>query len=114
MRSLYAAIILVVMAVFFPAWAANDITGTPWKIDTAGSSLIVTGDVYITCVKWVSPSSSAADQVVIQNSSSRTIWAEVAPGAQFSSQECFPTPLVFTGGLKVTTLGSGTVYLYAK
>lgn len=88
---------------------ANSLADSPWSIDTAGGSLLVTGNVRLKRIRWVG-ATTVGHQAVIQDANNRIVWEEVAPGANFSTSE--DGEFFFAGGCKVTTLGSGKLYLY--
>lgn len=108
---LVVALWLAVLVSVTTAQAANDLSNEPWVLDTASGSLVVTGDVRVSCIKWVG-GGSAGQQAVLQDAANKTIWEEIAPGANFSSHEC--GMYFFKGGLKIPTLGAGKVYIYVR
>jgi hypothetical protein len=93
------------------AEAVNNFAANPWMIDTPGAGNVQSGDITVLCIRWVG-ASTAGHQAVLQDNNSRTVWEEVAAGANFSTSEC--SNFFFSGGLKVPTLGSGKLYLYVK
>ena len=107
----YASVALLVALVLFvaPARAANDFSISPWVLDTAGAGVVMSGNIKVGCVRWVG-ATTAGHQAILRNDAGKIVWEEVAAGSNFSTSEC--VPLFFEGGLRVTTLGSGKVYLY--
>lgn len=87
---------------------ANDLTRTPLKIDTAGSSMIRSGPVRVRSVRWVG-ATTAGHQAVIQDSDGRVLWESVAGGA--NNVEAEDIDRDWPRGFKVPTLGSGTLYI---
>lgn len=78
-------------------------------IDTASATLVRTDVVHIASVRWVSNGASAGDQVIIKDGVGATIWETRATGNNYVEES--KVPLRATG-FAVTTLTSGTVYLY--
>jgi hypothetical protein len=109
--TVYASVALLVALVSFPLWAiaANDTSISPWVLDTASGTAIQTGNIKVLCVRWVG-ATTAGHQAILTDNAGRVVWEEVAAGSNFSTSECMP--LLFIGGIKLTTLGSGKVYLY--
>ena len=107
MRGLLAFVFLVFLAV--PSFAANDFSANPWSLDTAGAGNVQDGNIKVTCIRWVG-ASAAGQQAILRDGSNKVIWEEIAPGPNFSTQEC--GLFMFLGGVRLTTLGAGKVYLY--
>lgn len=89
---------------------ANDVTGVPLIIDTAGSSTLTDYTFTATKIRWVG-ATTAGHTVSVQNKNGVVKFAGEATGANYSESEHFDPPLIFEG-LKVPTLGSGKIYIY--
>jgi hypothetical protein len=109
--TVYASVALLVALVSFPllAVAANDTSINPWVLDTASGTAVQTGNIKVSCIRWVG-ATTAGHQAILTDNAGKVVWEEVAAGSNFSTSEC--VPLFFTGGLKLTKPGSGKVYLY--
>jgi len=94
---------------------ANDTDHNPWVIDTASGTLITAEDVYLDAIRWVG-ATTAGHQCVIQDGNSNVIFESLANGANFIDERSFGAeytgPRRVIAGIKVTTLGSGKVYLH--
>ena len=84
---------------------ANDITGNPWVIDTAGG--IFSGEVRIDRVAWKN-ATTLNHTVLIQDAAGHTIFEDFASGATYNTSE--PRGRVYVG-VTVTTLQSGKLYV---
>lgn len=91
---------------------SNDITGNPYILDTASSTLVTAARIKIQSIRWVSPVASAGDTAIIQNALGRVVFSSEATGANYVEAQNWPyeAPLI-ADGLKVTTLESGTLYI---
>ena|SRR3990167_2484500 len=94
---------------------ANVTTGNPFVIDTVTeTAILAAGSIFkLFAVHWTS--GSVADAVVVADAAGITKWASVGSVANNHEFNEFPDacPLVFNG-LKVATLGAGTVKLYVR
>ena len=96
---------------------ANDLTGNPLVIDTASATPIMTDDVYLDAIRWVGATTAGHQAVVKDNKTSPdTVYEGLASGANFIDERSFGAeyagPRRVVGGLAVTTLGSGKLYIY--
>ncbi|MDH4235607.1 MAG: hypothetical protein OEW25_01445 [Nitrospira sp.] len=91
---------------------SNDITGNPYIVDTASSTLVTARRLRIQSVRWVSVAASAGDAVSVQNALGQVLWSSSATGSNYAEAQNWPheSPLV-ADGLKVPTLGSGSLYI---
>ena len=91
---------------------SNDLTEKPYIIDTASATLLSAQRLKIASIRWNAPSASAGHAVSVQTALGRVLWASVATGANYAEAESWPyeSPLI-ADGLKVPTLGSGTLYI---
>jgi hypothetical protein len=88
---------------------ANDLSGNPWKIDTA--AVITTDPVRIHQCVWQEPSASGEDLTIVDNAN-RIIWDENSlSGGTGVSIEQDLHGLVYSG-FNVTVIDSGTLYVY--
>ena len=91
---------------------ANDIGGNPWVIDTASATALLETGVWIERIKWNEPSTTG-HQAILKDTSDRVIWTYRALAA--GNGIAYEADLGGNyDGLKVTTLGSGTLYIYIK
>ena len=97
---------------------ANDTARNPWSIDTASSTnLIAAGpadppsEVRIRNITWVNPT-TAGHEVQVADGNGRVIWHRVAAASRENHETEFHG---IRGrqidGLRVPTLGSGTLYI---
>ena len=77
---------------------------------TAGSDA-VTGRVIIHSIRWVKPGTDG-DDILLSDTAGNEIWAEAAIQYVGASM-IFPAGFV-ANGLKLTTLDSGTLYIYLQ
>jgi len=87
---------------------ANDLTGPVWRIDTPSATLLYDKLIHIKGIRWVSKTAVAGDDVEIQDAAGRIIWKSIASGANYVEADA---AIRHTYGIKVTTLGSGELYL---
>ena len=91
---------------------ANDLTKNPWVLDTASSTSIWDGPVYINKIDWVP--AAANDDLVITDKNGGPIWsvtnALTGGRAGLESQDLRGNPPY--QGFIISTLGGGTVYVY--
>lgn len=89
---------------------ANDLKGSPFKIDTAG--VIFAGPIFITQMVWQEPA-AAEDDLVVLDANGRTLWDENAyiGGAGVSIEQDINHPCK---GITVDTIDSGTLYIYYR
>lgn len=91
---------------------ANDITGNPYILDTATDSVSPTGAFHeIYMVRWTS--GSVADAISLQDAAGKVKWSATGTIANNVDYSYFQ-PALAMNGLKIPTLGSGKVYVYAK
>lgn len=92
---------------------ANDLTPEfVWIVDTASATTLkadVTLRVNIAAMRWVSNAASAGDQVVVKDGTGKIVWETRATGANYVEETRMPYR---STGLAVTTLTSGTLYIY--
>ena len=93
------------------AYAANDLTRTPYAVDTASGSVQVAGDIYIACFKWVG-ATALGHTVVVRDGNGRVIWTDLAPSAGFVVNEC--GNYFFQNGFRVSQIDSGILYVTAR
>lgn len=91
---------------------SNNIDGNPYILDTASSSLVSSRRLRIQSIRWVSASAGAGDAVTVQNALGQVLWSSAATGSNYVEAQNWPieSPLV-ADGLKVPTLGSGSLYI---
>ena len=93
---------------------ANDISGLPYILDTVTDSVSPTGAFHeVYAIRWTS--GSLADAVSLQDAAGNVKWTAQGTIANAHDQTVFPDgkQLEFNG-MKIATLGSGKVYVYAK
>ena len=96
---------------------ANDLTGNPWVVDTASATPITTDDVFLDTIRWVGATTAGHQAIVKDNKGTPdTIYEGLASGANFIDERSFGAeyagPRRVVGGLAVTTLSSGKLYIY--
>ncbi len=91
---------------------SNNTDGNPYIIDTAANSLVTARRLRIQSIRWVSAGASASDAVSVQNALGQVLWSSSATGSNYVEAQNWPieSPLV-ADGLKVPTLGSGSLYI---
>ncbi len=93
---------------------SNDITINPIKIDTAAAGVITTNTFKLYKIRWISASSTAGDNVLVQNAASTVKWEGLSEAATTDVDESTFDPPLIMAGLIVPTLDDGTLYLYVK
>ena len=91
---------------------ANVIAGNPYVLDTVTDSVspaLAFHEVY--AVRWTS--GSLADAISLQDAAGDVKWSATGTIANNVDQTSFNPPLMMNG-IKIPTLGSGKVYVYAK
>lgn len=86
---------------------ANATLGDPWIIDT-GSSTLATGHVKVRRVRWTG-ATTAGHVAILTDTAGLVKWTSEASGANYAEESAASFSCT---GLKVTTLGSGKLYLY--
>lgn len=86
---------------------ANDLTGNPWIIDTAGANILSTDQIHIKSIRWVN-ATTVGHHATIQNQLGKVIWDSYASGAGYIESEMIEQ---WFSGLIVPTLGSGILYI---
>jgi hypothetical protein len=89
---------------------ANDLTGNPWKVDTASSTPIWTGKVWLEKMLWHEPSASG-DHLQVTDVAGRVIWDKHALAGGSGLDYDLKTGTIFDG-IIVPILSSGTLYIY--
>ena len=95
---------------------ANDVSAYPWKLDTVASNIVL-GQRWIAKVRWVG-ATVAGHVATISDGTGRVIWTSFASGANYVETDSYPTPKALycvgtaTTGLTITTLSSGTLFIY--
>ena len=84
---------------------ANDLTGNPWVIDTAGA--IFSGEVRIDRIAWKN-ATTLNHTVLIVDGAGKIIFEDFASGATYNTSE--PRARIYSG-VTVTTLSSGKLYI---
>jgi hypothetical protein len=86
----------------------NDLTISPWIVDTPGAGVLSSDVLAIETVRWVG-ATTAGHVAEITNAADRMVWRSVAAGANHVEAEWL-NAMLWTG-LKVPTLGSGVLYI---
>jgi hypothetical protein len=89
---------------------ANDLTGSPYKIDTAG--VITTDKIFVNQMVWQEPA-AAEDDLVVSDANARTLWDENAyiGGNGVSIEQDINH---FCDGITVDTIDSGILFIYFR
>ena len=82
-----------------------------YKVSAAGATIIATGNLTVKSVRWVG-ATTAAHGLVIQDSASNELFKSTASGANYVEESILDRR--WWNGFKVTTLGSGDVYVEAE
>jgi hypothetical protein len=90
---------------------ANSTSGNPWKIDTAG--VISTKPVYVHHMSWT-PEADGDDISVIDNGSNDLWSLKALVGDANQSIELTRTFETQLNGINVSTLDSGTLYVFIR
>lgn len=91
---------------------ANVYTGNPYILDTITDSMSPAGEYHeVYCVRWTS--GSLADAISLQDAAGNVKWSATGTIANATDQTRFDPPLVMNG-MKIPTLVTGKVYVYAK
>lgn len=80
-------------------------------IDTASSTAVTTRTFVAWMIRWVG-ATTAGHTASVQDSNAKVRWASEASGANYVEETHFEAKPQIFEGLKVPTLGSGTVYIY--
>jgi hypothetical protein len=91
---------------------SNNFNGNPWVLDTAGATSAWAYPVWINKMVWHEP--TAGDVLLVKDGvSGNTIWSKTALAGGSGIDEEFPvgSPELYPG-FYLTTLGSGTLYVY--
>jgi formylmethanofuran dehydrogenase subunit D len=87
---------------------ANDITRSPFILDTAGAIFAATVKLRPRSIRWVSTNSQAGNEVILKDASGRVVFHSCAAG---SGHLDVYMPEEIWKGLTVDTIDSGFVYL---
>lgn len=92
---------------------ANVYTGYPYILDTVTDTAVSpSGEFHeVYQVRWTS--GSLADAISLQDAAGNVKWSTTGTIANATDQTQFNPPIQFNG-IKIPTLGSGKVYIYAK
>ena len=88
---------------------ANVLTDNIWSIDSTGT--LTGARVQIARIRWVSVGAAAGHQVVLKDTAGKTVWETTATAANYVEESSALAGRSVIG-LQITTLASGTVYLY--
>ena len=90
---------------------ANDTTGNPWALDTAG--VIQTRPVTIKSMTWNSPTTDT-HTCIVQDNAGHKIWTETAlAGGTGINYEWNKQDITFAG-FDLNTIDSGILYVYVE
>ena len=84
----------------------------PIVVVAASGTAIRSDQFNIWKIRWVN-GTAAGHALLIQDAAGQAKFGSVAAGANYVESETFDPPLQLTG-LKVPTLGSGTLYIYVE
>lgn len=90
---------------------ANDLTRTPWIIDTASATTIKSGLTFVKDLTF-SGYASGGDTAVIQDDRGRAILTLTGLGTLNPIAAPLPADGIWIRDIKVTTLGSGIVTIW--
>lgn len=84
----------------------------PYILDTVTDSMSPAGEYHeVYAIIWAS--GSLADAISVQDAAGNVKWSATGTIANNCYQTAFDPPLVMNG-IKIPTLGSGKVYIYAR
>lgn len=95
---------------------SNDLTTNPIVIDTPGTAVLLTSNLYVQSVRWViTASGTAGEQAVITDKDSKVVWEAVntLTGGFFDEEAQLDMHKPWKG-LRVPTLGHGKLYITLK
>jgi len=87
---------------------ANDLTKRPWLVDTVSSTTQITGRIKVKSIRWASIT-SVGDELIILDDAGTKIFQLTNPTAK-NSLDVF-LDAWWTNGFRVSTLGSGIVFI---
>jgi hypothetical protein len=87
---------------------ANDVTRSPFILDTAGVVFAATIKLRPRSVRWVSPNSQAGNELILKDASGRVVFHSCAAGGGHLDVYM---PEEIWKGLTVDQIDSGIVYL---
>lgn len=89
---------------------ANDLNSMPLIIDTAASTVLLQGTLFVTLMVWQEPS-AAGQNLTVHDANGRVLWDEnaLAGGTGVSIEQDFYCRIP---GLIVPVLDSGKLYVY--
>lgn len=95
---------------------ANILTQNPFVIDTPGTSVLTSMQLFVRAVAWEGDTASAiGDRATVQDLSGNLFYDKTANGANFNDFASFSTQGKtgrYLNGLKVPTLGHGKLFIY--
>lgn len=98
---------------------ANAFHGNRFILDTAGATLLNANlaqlpyPIKTTGIRWVGATTNA-HEAIIQDSDSNVIWHDKEATAVLGQTKESRIPIHLSKDFKITTLGSGTVYVYIE
>jgi len=100
--------------------AVTDVTSNPGNVvvlTAQGDSWSAPGDrrFKITGIRWVGVAVAATDHLVIQNAASKTVYEDYcncAAGASYGRESKVFKEFTYWSSFTISTLSSGTVYIY--
>lgn len=91
---------------------ANDLTNLPYILDTAGTTLLLNRNQYVRQVRWVGTDATVMGQTAeLKDKQDKVVWSAIASGANHQQTDRIEAEF---NGIKLTTLGSGKVYVYIR
>ena len=105
MKRLLAALMLAWPSI---VWAANDVQRSPWLIDTATTTPIVTGQIRISSLRWVGVT-TAGHKLILVDRNGRKLFETTAPAG--GSEYELPLPVTSNTGVSVQQIDSGLLYV---
>lgn len=92
---------------------ANNVTGNPFIIDTAGASAVYTGPLVMDRFRWVG-ATTVAHQCVVTDGDGKVLFESFATGPNYVDETYCGDQHKIIRDLKVPTLGSGKLYVYFR
>ena len=93
---------------------ANRLVDHVWVVDTASADAVTEETVYVSGVRWVGATTDTHEAVIKNVDNDDEVWAGFLDGAAGGHGGDSHVHFRCLGGFKVTTLDSGTLYIYGQ
>jgi len=89
---------------------ANDLSSNPWVIDTPGTALLTSMQVFVKGIRWIE-GTTAGHLAEIQDKNGKVKWRSVIAGINPVESDLIENIPGWWDGMKVPTLQSGKLYI---